>query len=240
MSRVALVTGGTRGIGAAISDAFHKNGYTVVATYLRNEEAAKEFGAKHDVHVMKWDVSNFNECVKGVETVEKTLGPIDILVNNAGITRDTMFHKMSSENWEDVISTNLTSCFNMTRCVINSMRDKQWGRIINIASVNGQKGQVGQINYSAAKAGIIGFTRALAQESAAKGITVNAVAPGYINTEMVQAVPSQVMEKIISMIPVGRLGTPEEVARSVAFLASEYAGFITGATISLNGGQYFG
>jgi acetoacetyl-CoA reductase len=238
MSQVALVTGGSRGIGAAISIALKQAGYTVVASYAGNEEAAEQFRQQTGISVRRWDVGDYKACVQNVEEITKSLGPIDVLVNNAGITRDTMFHKMTPEQWSEVINTNLTSCFNMTRCVIDAMRERQYGRIINISSVNGQKGQVGQSNYSAAKAGVIGFTKALAQETAARGITVNAITPGYINTDMVQAIPQTILDKIISLIPVGRLGQPEEIARAVAFLASRESGFITGVTLSLNGGQY--
>jgi acetoacetyl-CoA reductase len=239
MARVALVTGGTRGIGAAISIALKDAGCSVAASYGGNDEAAKAFKEANGISVYKWDVGDFDACIAGVASVEGDLGPIDVLVNNAGITRDGMFHKMSHENWRAVLSTNLDSLFNMTRGVIEGMRARGYGRIISISSVNGQKGQMGQSNYSAAKAGLIGFTKALAQENAFKGITVNAVAPGYIGTEMVLAVPEEVLKtKILPQIPVGRLGQPEEIARCVAFLASEDAGFITGSTLTANGGQY--
>ena len=239
MARVALVTGGTRGIGAAISIALKEAGCSVAASYGGNDEAAKAFKEANGISVYKWDVGDFDACIAGVADVEGDLGPIDVLVNNAGITRDGMFHKMSHENWRAVLSTNLDSLFNMTRGVIEGMRARGYGRIISISSVNGQKGQMGQSNYSAAKAGLIGFTKALAQENAFKGITVNAVAPGYIGTEMVLAVPEEVLKtKILPQIPVGRLGEPEEIARCVAFLASEDAGFITGSTLTANGGQY--
>ena len=239
MARVALVTGGTRGIGAAISIALKDAGCSVAASYGGNDEAAKAFKEANGISVYKWDVGDFDACIAGVARVEGDLGPIDVLVNNAGITRDGMFHKMSHENWRAVLSTNLDSLFNMTRGVIEGMRARGYGRIISISSVNGQKGQMGQSNYSAAKAGLIGFTKALAQENAFKGITVNAVAPGYIGTEMVLAVPEEVLKtKILPQIPVGRLGQPEEIARCVAFLASEDAGFITGSTLTANGGQY--
>ncbi|MFI4985971.1 MAG: beta-ketoacyl-ACP reductase [Alphaproteobacteria bacterium] len=239
MARVALVTGGTRGIGAAISRGLKAAGHTVAATYAGNEEAAKKLHAETGIHVFKWDVADFAACQAGVAKVEADLGPIDILVNNAGITRDTTLHRMTPEQWHQVIETNLTSLFNMTRNVIEGMRARSFGRIVNISSINGQKGQFGQANYSAAKAGIIGFTKAVAQENASKGITVNAIAPGYIGTEMVRAVPADVLKsKILPLIPVGRLGEPEEVARSVVFLASDEAGFITGSTLSVNGGQY--
>ena len=239
MARVAVVTGGTRGIGAAISRGLKAAGYNVAATYAGNEEAAKALHAETGIHVFKWDVADFTACKDGIAKVEAALGPIDVLVNNAGITRDTTLHRMSPEQWHQVIETNLTSLFNMSRNVIEGMRARSFGRIINISSINGQKGQFGQSNYSAAKAGIIGFTKSVAQENANKGITVNAVAPGYIGTEMVRAVPEDVLKsKILPQIPVGRLGEPEEVARAVVFLASDEAGFITGSTLSLNGGQY--
>ncbi len=239
MARVALVTGGTRGIGAAISVAFKEAGYDVAATYGGNDEAANAFKNETGIGVYKWDVGDFEACQAGVARVEADLGPVDVLVNNAGITRDAMLHKMAPENWRAVIATNLDSVFNMTRNVIEGMRARGFGRIVSISSINGQKGQMGQANYSAAKAGIIGFTKALAQENAFKGITVNAVAPGYIATEMVMAVPEEVLKtKVIPLIPVGRLGEPEEVARCVVFLAGDDAGFITGSTLTANGGQY--
>ena len=239
MARVALVTGGTRGIGEAISKALKDAGYQVAATYGGNDEAAAKFKDATGIAVYKWDVGDFDACQKGIAQVEADLGPVEVLVNNAGITRDGMFHKMSAENWGAVITTNLNSLFNMTRGVIEGMRARSYGRIVSISSVNGQKGQMGQSNYSAAKAGLIGFTKALAQENAFKGITVNAVAPGYIATEMVRAVPEEVLNsKIIPQIPVGRLGEAEEVARAVVFLAAEDSGFITGSTLTINGGQY--
>ncbi len=239
MARVALVTGGTRGIGAAISAGLKDAGYKVAATYGGNDEAANAFKAETGILVYKWDVGDFEACQAGVRQVEADLGPIEVLVNNAGITRDGMFHRMEPEHWNAVIQTNLSSLFNMTRQVIDGMRERKYGRVINISSVNGQKGQMGQSNYSAAKAGLIGFTKALAQENAFKGITVNAIAPGYIATEMVKAVPKEVLDsKIIPQIPVGRLGEAEEIARCVVFLAAEEAGFITGSTLSANGGQY--
>jgi acetoacetyl-CoA reductase len=239
MSRVAVVTGGTRGIGQAISKGLKHAGFTVVATYHANDEAAKAFADETGIRVQKFDVASFEECKKAVHEICEQVGPIEILVNNAGITRDAMLHKMPLESWHEVIETNLSSCYNMCRLVIEDMRERNFGRIINITSVNGQKGQVGQVNYSAAKAGVIGLTKALAQESASKGITVNAVAPGYIKTDMLNAVPTMVMDKILSMIPAGRLGSPEEVAKAVSFLASDYAGYVTGITFSMNGGQYF-
>jgi acetoacetyl-CoA reductase len=238
MARVAVVTGGTRGIGEAISKALKAAGYTVAANYGGNDEAAQKFKADTGIPVYKWDVSSYESCVEGLKKVEADLGPVEVLVNNAGITRDTMFHRMKPEQWTAVISTNLGSLFNMCRPVIEGMRERKFGRIINISSINGQKGQVGQVNYSAAKAGELGFTKALAQEAARSGITVNAICPGYIATEMVKAVPKDVLEKnILPYIPLGRLGEPEEVARCVVFLASDEASFITGSTLSANGGQ---
>jgi len=238
MARVALVTGGSRGIGAAISKALKQNGFTVAASYAGNDQAAQAFKSETGIPVFKWDVGDFDACAAGVKQVESELGPVDVLVNNAGITRDGFFHKMSREQWSAVIRTNLDSLFNMTRPVIEGMRTRGWGRVIVISSINGQKGQAGQVNYSAAKAGDIGFVKALAQENASKGITVNAICPGYINTEMVQAVPKDVLEKnILPLIPIGRLGEPDEIARCVVFLASDDAGLITGSTLSANGGQ---
>jgi acetoacetyl-CoA reductase len=239
MSRVAVVSGGSRGIGAAISKALKGAGYRVAANYAGNDEAARKFKDETGIPVYKWDVSNYEACAEGLKKVETDIGAVDILVNNAGITRDAPFHKMSPDHWYAVINTNLNSLFNMTRPLIEGMRSRGFGRIINISSINGQKGQFGQTNYSAAKSGDIGFTKALAQESANKGITVNVIAPGYIATEMVMAVPKDVLDKkILPLIPAGRLGEPEEIARCVLFLASEDAGFITGATLSVNGGQY--
>ena len=239
MARVALVSGGTRGIGAAIAKALKAAGYTVAANYAGNDEAAAKFKGETGISVYKWDVSSFDACAEGIKKVEADLGPVDVLVNNAGITRDAMLHRMTVEQWNQVITTNLNSLFNMCRPVIEGLRNRKFGRIINIPSSNGQKGQMGQTNYSAAKAGDIGFTKALAQESAKAGITVNAICPGYINTEMVQAVPKEVLEKnILPAIPVGRLGEPEEIARCVVFLASDDAGFITGSTMTVNGAQY--
>ena len=239
MARVALVTGGTRGIGEAISVALKEAGCKVAANYGGNDEAASQFKEKTGIPVYKWDVADFEACKQGIAKVEADLGPVEILVNNAGITRDTTLHRMTPAQWSDVIRTNLDSLFNLTRNVIEGMRERNFGRIVNISSINGQKGQFGQSNYSAAKAGLIGFTKAVAQENAAKGITVNAVAPGYIGTEMVRAVPEEVLKtKILPLIPVGRLGEPEEVARCVVFLASDEAGFITGSTLTANGGQY--
>ena len=239
MGRVALVTGGTRGIGAAIAIALKAAGYNVAVNYAGNEEAASAFTKEHGIPAYKWDVSSYEACEAGVAKVAADLGPVEILVNNAGITRDGMFHKMTPADWNAVINTNLTGLFNMTHPVWGGMRDRSFGRVISISSIKGQKGQMGQVNYSAAKAGDLGFTKALAQEGAAKGITVNAICPGYIGTEMVRAVPEKVLnERIIPQIPVGRLGEPEEIARCVVFLASDDAGFITGSTLTANGGQY--
>src|SRR2546427_1379786 len=238
MARVAVVTGGTRGIGEAISKALKAAGYKVAANYGGNDEAAQKFKAANDIAVYKWDVSSYDACVAGLKQVEADLGPVEVLVNNAGITRDAMLHRMRPEQWLAVINTNLVSLFNMCRPVIEGMRERKFGRIINISSINGQKGQMGQTNYSAAKAGEIGFTKALAQENARAGVTVNAICPGYINTEMVQVVPKDVLEKsILPLIPIGRLGEPGEIARCVVFLASDDAGLITGSTLSANGGQ---
>ena len=238
MARVAMVTGGTRGIGAAISKALNAAGYKVAANYGGNDEAAARFKAETGISVYKWNVSSYEACVEGLKQVVADLGPVEVLVNNAGITSDSMFHRMKPEQWLAVINTNLVSLFNMCRPVIEGMRERKFGRIINISSINGQKGQMGQTNYSAAKAGEIGFTKALAQENARAGVTVNAICPGYINTEMVQAVPKDVLEKsILPLIPIGRLGEPEEIARCVLFLASDEAGLITGSTLSANGGQ---
>jgi acetoacetyl-CoA reductase len=239
MARVAVVTGGTRGIGAAISKALQTAGYQVAANYAGNDEAAKKFTGETGIKAYKWDVSSYEGCANGLKQVEGELGPVDILVNNAGITRDTMLHRMKPDQWNAVINTNLSSLFNMCRPAIEGMRTRKFGRIVNISSINGQKGQMGQSNYSAAKAGELGFTKALAQENARAGVTVNAICPGYINTEMVQAVPKEVLQKnIIPQIPVGRLGEPEEVARCVIFLVADDAGFITGSTLTVNGGQY--
>ena len=239
MARVALVTGGSRGIGAAISKSLKDAGYSVAANYAGNDEAAAAFKAETGIPVYKWSVADYEACAEGIAKVEADLGPVDILVNNAGITRDGMFHKMTPQQWKEVIDTNLTGIFNMTHPIWPGMRERSFGRVVNISSINGQKGQMGQTNYSAAKAGDIGFTRALAQEGAFKGITVNAICPGYIGTDMVMAVPEKVRDAIVAQIPVGRLGTPEEIARCVTFLASDDAGFITGSTISANGGQFF-
>lgn len=241
MSRVAIVTGGSRGIGAAISIGLKAAGYKVAANYAGNDEAAAKFKAETGIPVFKWSVADYEACVEGVKQVEHEMGGgVDILVNNAGITRDAMFHKMTPGQWKEVIDTNLSGLFNMTHPLWSGMRDRKFGRVINISSINGQKGQAGQANYSAAKSGDLGFTKALAQEGARAGITVNAICPGYIGTEMVRAIDEKVLnERIIPQIPVGRLGEPEEIARCVVFLAAEDAGFITGATISANGGQYF-
>jgi acetoacetyl-CoA reductase len=240
MGKVALVTGGSRGIGAAISLALKAAGYSVAANYAGNDEAAAAFTRETGIPTFKWSVADYDACKAGVAQVEAALGPVEVLVNNAGITRDAMFHKMTPAQWREVIDTNLTGVFNMTHQVWNGMRDRKFGRVINISSVNGQKGQAGQANYSAAKAGDIGITRALAQEGARAGITVNAICPGYIGTDMVRAIDEKVLaERIIPQIPVGRLGEPEEIARCVVFLASDDAGFITGSTISANGGQFF-
>jgi acetoacetyl-CoA reductase len=238
MQRVALVTGGTRGIGRAISVALKGAGCRVAANYLGNDQAAQGFARETGIVVFKFDVADFDSCAAGVKRVEQELGPVEILVNNAGITRDATLHKMTPAQWHEVIATDLTSCFNMCRAVIGAMRERGFGRIVNISSINGQKGQVGQTNYAAAKAGILGFTKALALESASKGITVNAVAPGYIETDMVAAVPHEILARIVAQIPVGRLGQVDDIARVVRFLASDEAAFITGSTLTANGGQY--
>ena len=239
MARAALVTGGTRGIGAAISRLLKAQGYSVAATYAGNTKAAEAFAAEIGIEVFRWDIGDFDACAAGVKAVEASLGPVDILVNNAGIVRDAALHKMSREQWDAVIRTNLDGLFNMCRQVIDGMRTRKFGRIITISSINGQKGQFGQTNYSAAKAGEIGFTKALALETARLGITVNAICPGYIHTEMLDAVPPEIIEKnILPQIPVLRLGNANEIARAVVFLAAEEAGFITGSTLSINGGQY--
>jgi acetoacetyl-CoA reductase len=238
MSRVALVTGGTRGIGEAICLALKDAGFTVVATYAGNDDAAKKFTADTGIEAHKFDVGNYEECQAAVAKIQSAVGPVEVLINNAGITRDGTMHKMTFEQWNQVIQTNLTSCFNMCHAVLDGMRERSFGRIVNIGSINGQAGQYGQVNYAAAKSGIHGFTKALAQEGAAKGITVNAIAPGYIATEMVRAVPENVLEKIVARIPVGRLGEASEIARGVVFLTSDDAGFITGSTLSINGGQH--
>ena len=238
MSRVAIVTGGTRGIGAATSTTLRDAGYKVAANYVGNDERAQAFRKETGIAVYKWDVSNFEACAMSVAQIEKDLGPVDVVVNNAGITRDATLHRMTFEDWKAVIDTNLGSCFNMSRAVFPGMRERKFGRIVNVGSINGQAGQYGQVNYAAAKSGIHGFTKALAQEGAAHGVTVNAIAPGYIDTDMVAAVPERVLEKIIERIPVGRLGKANEIARAIMFLVADDAGFITGSTLSVNGGQH--
>ena len=239
MARVAVVTGGTRGIGRAISEALKDTGYEVAATYAGNDEAAQRFKSETGIPVFKFDVADFNACAEGIKAIEAELGgPVEALVNNAGITRDATMHRMRTDQWNDVIQTNLDSCFNMSRAVIEGMRSRGFGRIVNISSINGQAGQIGQTNYAAAKAGMLGFTKALAQEGASRGVTVNALAPGYTETDMVRAVPANVLEQIVARIPVGRLGKPEEIARAVLFLVADEAGFITGSTLTVNGGQY--
>jgi len=239
MPRTAIVTGGSRGIGAAISVALKNAGYQVAANYAGNDEAAEKFKAENGIPVYKWSVADYDACVEGIKKVESDLGPVDILVNNAGITRDAMFHKMTPQQWREVIDTNLNGVFNMTHPLWSGMRDRKFGRVVTISSINGQKGQAGQANYSASKAGDLGFTKALAQEGARAGITVNAICPGYVATDMVMAVPEDVRAKIIAQIPVGRLGEAAEIARCVVFLASDEAGFITGSTLTANGGQFF-
>jgi acetoacetyl-CoA reductase len=238
MSRVALVTGGTRGIGAAISVALQQSGRTVVASYAGNVEAAEAFKERHGIEVIRFDVADFEQCREAVQTITDRVGPVEILVNNAGITRDATLSRMTRDMWDDVIDTNLGSCFNLCKLTFDGMRERKFGRIVNIGSVNGQAGQYGQVNYAAAKSGIHGFTKALAQEGARYNITVNAVAPGYIDTDMVRAVPADVLPKIIAKIPVGRLGKVEDIARGIAFLTADDADFITGSTLSINGGQH--
>ena len=240
MARTALVTGGTRGIGAAIAKQLKADGYKVAASYAGNDEAANKFKDETGIHVSKFNVGDYDQCKSAVEAVANEFGPVEVLVNNAGITRDAMFHRMTPEQWREVIDTNLTGVFNMTHVCWSAMREAKFGRVVTISSINGQKGQAGQANYSAAKAGDIGLTRALAQEGARAGITVNVVAPGYINTDMMSTIPEKVMnEVILPQIPTGRLGEPEEIARCVAFLASDDASFITGSVLSANGGQFF-
>jgi acetoacetyl-CoA reductase len=238
MGRVAIVTGGSRGIGAAISVRLKEKGYAVAAIYGGNDEAATAFNSETGIPVYKVDVSNFDDCKTGVAKIAADLGPVEVLVNNAGITRDGTLHRMSQESWQAVIDTNLGSCFNMCQSVIEGMRERKFGRIVNVGSINGQAGQYGQVNYAAAKSGIHGFTKALAQEGAAQGVTVNAVAPGYVNTDMVRSVPPHILEKIVERIPVGRLGTADDIARGVLFLVADDAGFVTGSTLSINGGQH--
>ncbi len=238
MARVALVTGGTRGIGEAISIGLKEAGYTVAANYGGNDEAAQTFTEKTGIKAYKFDVSDFDAVQAAIKQIDEELGPVEVLVNNAGITRDGTLHRMSHENWEDVIRTNLSSCFNCSRAVIDGMRERKFGRIVNIGSINGQGGQYGQVNYAAAKSGIHGFTKALAQEGAAQGITVNAIAPGYVDTDMVRAVPQKVLERIIQRIPMGRLGNADDIARGVLFLVADNADFVTGSTLSINGGQH--
>lgn len=238
MKKIAIVTGGTRGIGAAISREFKNRGITVIANYAGNDKSAQAFEKETGIEVMKWDVSDYKACEQNIAKILQKHGQVDILVNNAGITRDGFLHKTTPDAWNQVIATNLSSCFNMSHGVINQMRERGFGRIINISSINGQKGQVGQVNYSAAKAGVIGFTKALALENATKGVTVNAVAPGYIDTDMVRDVPENVLDGIIKQIPTGRLGKPDEIAKAVAYLADESSGFMTGSTLTINGAQY--
>lgn len=238
MTRVAIVTGGTRGIGRAVCEHLKDDGFTVVANYGGNDEKARAFTAETGIPACKWDVGDHEACLAGCASVSEQIGPVDVVVNNAGITRDGTMHRMSFDDWNEVMRINLGGCFNMAKACFGGMRDRKWGRIVNIGSINGQAGQYGQVNYAAAKSGIHGFTKALAQEGAKFGVTVNAIAPGYIDTDMVAAVPDEVLEKIVAKIPVGRLGQASEIARSVAFLCSEDAGFVTGSTMSINGGQH--
>lgn len=240
MQRIALVTGGTRGLGRAMSMALHEAGHRVAAVYQRDEQAAQRFTEATSIRAYRWNVADFNACHHGILEIEHDLGPVDILINNAGITADAMLHHMTPEQWLNVMQTNLGSMFNMARNVIEGMRTRQFGRIVNISSINGRKGQAGQANYAASKAGALGFTRALALESASKGITVNAIAPGYCDTDMLASLPAEILQRIIAAIPAGRLGTPADVARMAVFLASEDAGFINGATFDVNGGQFMG
>ena len=238
MTRTAVVTGGTRGIGKAVAIALKNTGYNVAANYGSDDAAARLFQNETGIPVFKFNVGDFQACIDGIAAIEAQLGPVDVLVNNAGITRDATMHRMNAEQWNAVIQTNLSSCFNMSKAVIDGMRDRHFGRIVNVGSINGQAGQYGQVNYAAAKSGIHGFTKALAQEGASRGITVNAVAPGYVDTEMVRAVPKDVLEKIVARIPVGRLGKAEDISRTVLFLVADDADFITGSTLSVNGGQH--
>ncbi|MDF2495816.1 acetoacetyl-CoA reductase [Sphingomonas sp.] len=238
MGRVAIVTGGTRGIGEAISVALRDTGLTVAANYASDDARAADFAERTGIRAYRWDVGDHDACLAGVAQVEAELGPVDVLVNNAGITRDGTLMKMTYQMWKEVMDTNLGGCFNMAKAVFPGMRERQWGRIVNIGSINGQAGQYGQVNYAAAKSGIHGFTKALAQEAARVGVTVNAIAPGYIDTDMVAAVPADVLDKIVAKIPVGRLGKAQEIARGVVFLCSEDSGFVTGSTLSINGGQH--
>ncbi|MEL7444536.1 MAG: acetoacetyl-CoA reductase [Pseudomonadota bacterium] len=238
MSRVAIVTGGTRGIGRAICEQLDKDGFTVIANYAGNDAAAEKLKAETGIASYKWDVGDHEACINGCAAVEAEVGPVDVVVNNAGITRDGTLHRMSFDDWNEVMRINLGGCFNMAKACFPGMRERKWGRIVNIGSINGQAGQYGQVNYAAAKSGIHGFTKALAQEGARNNVTVNAIAPGYIDTDMVAAVPEPVLEKIVAKIPVGRLGQAEEIARGVGFLCSEEAGFVTGSTMSINGGQH--
>jgi acetoacetyl-CoA reductase len=238
MAKVALVTGGTRGIGRSISERLARDGFKVAANFAGNEEAARKCSEELGIRCFKWDVGDYDACAAGIAEISKDLGPIEVLVNNAGITKDAVLHRMTRQQWDDVIRVDLSSAFNLCRLTIEGMRERGYGRIVNISSINGQKGQIGQVNYSAAKAGLIGFTKALALENARKGVTVNVICPGYIDTEMVAAVPEKVLEGIIATIPVGRLGKAGEIAACVSFLAGPDAGFITGATLTANGGQY--
>ena len=238
MTRIAIVTGGTRGIGEAISTRLRDDGFTVIANYAGNIEAARAFTSRTGIPAYRWDVGDHEACIHNCNEIAAVHGPVDVVVNNAGITRDGVLHKMTFDDWNEVMRINLGGCFNMAKATFPAMLKRGWGRIVNIGSINGQAGQYGQVNYAAAKSGIHGFTKALAQEGAKAGVTVNAIAPGYIDTDMVAAVPPQVLEKIVAKIPVGRLGHADEIARGVAFLCSENAGFVTGSTMSINGGQH--